>query len=337
MSESADGGVISSTDSGLVADLGTTTIELILKSGSDMRVKVVYDPEGEILFNNVYGYGWWDTDSQRLHIKNQVVEKLSGDTYETDADWWADAYVSFLYELSEYVDEAESEGLPSSVDVKQIIDNTERVVVHPGETTEWHVRMQVRGREATLEFDESEMSASKPQPLKEEYSRVFYRTPDIEEAEEWKDVRDHWQSIQDVADPVDFTTVDLAVEQFVEKLRRQMRVVEDPSAVKNGEATVWYDAENERSRGHDVDGPIVWVKREIVQEVQDKLTDEIDNVKLAKELRTRGYTIQTSERLQLSGYKTRFWFFDADKLDIEEADVVEQDSEDSFGDRSVEA
>ncbi|MFT7980823.1 hypothetical protein ACMYMQ_23250, partial [Salmonella enterica subsp. enterica serovar Enteritidis] len=83
------------------------------------------------------------------------------------------------------------------------------------------------------------MSSAKPKPLKEEYSRVFYETPDIEQAEEWKEVRDHWQSIQDVADPVDFTSVDLAVEQFVEKLRRRIRVVEDKSAVKNGDSTVW--------------------------------------------------------------------------------------------------
>ncbi|MDC3911885.1 hypothetical protein KQE47_26510, partial [Raoultella planticola] len=65
----------------------------------------------------------------------------------------------------------------------------------------FHVRMTVAGQEDTLEFDESDMSSAKPKPLKEEYSRVFYETPDIEQAEEWKEVRDHWQSIQDVADP----------------------------------------------------------------------------------------------------------------------------------------
>ena len=329
--------LITETDRGLVAEIGQTTVELILKQGSKMRVKIVYDPEGEVLFNNVYSYGWWNTDNQRLHISNRVQEKLSDDGYEVDADWWVDQYMSFLYELSEYVDAAESEGLPSSVDVKRIIDNTERVVVHPGETTEWHVRMTVAGQEGTLEFDESDMSAAKPKPLKEEYSRVFYETPDIEQAEEWKEVRDHWQSIQDVADPVDFTSVDLAVEQFVEKLRRRIRVVEDKSAVKNGDSTVWYDEENDRGRGHDVPGPVVWVKRQIIQETQDKLTTEIENTKLAKELRTRGYTIQTSERLQLDGFKTRYWFFDADKLEIDPTDVIKDESESEFADRSVEA
>ncbi|MEA2120647.1 hypothetical protein, partial [Halovibrio sp. HP20-50] len=69
-----------------------------------MRVKVVYDPEGEVLFNNVYSYGWWDTDNQRLHISNRVQEKLNDDDYEVDAEWWVEQYMSFLYELSEYVD-----------------------------------------------------------------------------------------------------------------------------------------------------------------------------------------------------------------------------------------
>jgi len=329
--------LLTETDRGLLAEIGDTAVHLVLKQGSKMRVKITYDPDGEVLFNNVYSYGWWDTDSQRLHIRNQVVDALSEDDYSVDADWWADQYMTFIYELSEYVDDAEDDGLPSSVDVKRIIDDTERVVVHPGETTEWHIRMTVKGREATLEFDESSMSTNKPQPLKEEYSRVFYETPDIEEKEEWKEVRDYWQSIQDVADPVDFTSVDLAVEQFVEKLRRRVKVVENESAVKNGESTVWYDEANARGRGYDHAGPIVWVKREIVQEVQENLTTEIENVKLAKELRTRGYTVQTSERLQLAGFKTRFWFFDADKLEIDPEDVIREDGDGGIGDRSVEA
>jgi hypothetical protein len=329
--------LIEETDDGLQANIGQTTIRLILKQGSKMRVKVVYDPEGEILFNNVYGYGWWDHDNQRLHIRNQLQEKLSGDDYASDAEWWADEYMNFIYELSEYVDDAQDETLPSSVDVKRIIDNTERVVVYPGETTEWHVMMHVSGREATLEFDEGEMSANKPKPLKEEYSRVFYETPDIEENAEWKEVRNYWQGIQEVADPVNFTAVDIAVEQFVEKLTRWIRVVDDAAAVKNGDETVWYDGENERGRGNSVDKSVLWVKRAIVQDVHDKLNNDIEIAKLAKELQTRGYTIQTSARLQLEGFKTRYWFFDAEKLDVDETDVIKHSESEKSADRSVEA
>lgn len=333
----SDGGVIQETDMGLRAELGQTTVQLKLKQGSKMRVKIVYEPDSIILFNNVYSYGWWDADNQRLHIRNQVRDKLDEGDYSTDADWWADKYMDFIYELSEYVDVVEDSALPSSVGVKRIIDDTDRVVVHPGETTEWHVMMTANGREGRLEFDESSMSADQPKPLKEEYSRVFFETPEIEEAEEWKEVRRHWQSIQDVADPVDFTSVDIAVEQFVEKLRRWMRVVDDPTEVKNGDETVWYDGENERGRGKKADGAVLWVKRAIVQEVHDKLNNEIDYVKLAKELQTRGFTVQTSERLQLDGHKTRFWFFDADALEIKRSDVVRTKTTTNDGDRSVEA
>lgn len=336
MSDDSDG-MIEETDDGLQAGIGETVIQLILKQGSKMRVKVVYEPEGEILFNNVYGYGWWNADNQRLHIRNQVKDTLSDGDYATDAEWWVDEYMSFLYELSEYVEDAEDDTLPASVDVKRIIDNTKRVVVYPGDTTEWHVMMDVGGREGTLEFDESEMSANKPKPLKEEYSRVFYETPDIEENEEWKEVRGHWQSIQDVADPVNFTAVDISVEQFIEKLTRWIRVVDDPAAVKNGDETVWYDGDNERGRAAGADKAVLWVKRAIIQEVHDKLDDEIETVKLAKELRTRGYTVQTSARLQLEGFKTRYWFFDAEQLGIDETDVIQHGESETSDDRSVEA
>lgn len=319
----------------LVGDLGPITADLRLQDRGRMKVRILLEGMDNPLFSSKYNYGWWNTNQHTGHIKHEVGDRLDNSDTPVDPGFWEEKWSRFVTELSEYADDADGDTLPKSVEAKRIIDNTERVVVHPGETTEWEVLMSVNGSKKTLEFDQTDMSENSPAPLKEEFTRVFYKTPKIEEPEEWADIRERWQEIQQVRESVDFKDEDIILESFIDDLRARLTPVSDPSQMKNGAETAWFDADNERGVGNAEPGPIVWVKREAVEKVRDQLNESIGPAKLSKKLLSHGYTVTTSERRQLEGLKTRFWFFDADRLEINATDVHEPDQADTQ--REVEA
>jgi len=316
--------MIRETDYGLVGDLGALDVECHLQQNTKMAIKVVY--EKTTLYSTTYSYGWWTVDQHTGFIRKQVAEKLDGDAYPIDPDYWEDQWREFLTELNEFADEADDDALPKSVEAKRIIDATERVVVEPGETTEWRVVLEFGGRTGTLKFDQTDMSSGGPGALKEEFTRVFYTTPQIEEPEEWQDIRKRWQDEQEVLPAIEFTDEDIILESFVDDLRARITPVADPAQLSNGSETAWYDAENDR----DVDGdaPILWVKRDAVEKVRTQLNEGIGPAALSKKLLTREYTVTKSQHLQVEGTKTRWWFFDPETLDIDESDVHETDDDD---------
>lgn len=314
---------VETVEDGLSATFGPFTVGVKSKPGEKQMVVVRHDEADDPLFADTFGYGWWDVQQHTGKVKNDVGDKL--DDLPTDVSYWETNWSDLCTKLTIEADSAENEALPRSAEAKKIVENTERVVVSPGETTEWEVVIEENGRTGTLKFDEKDMGQMSPDRLREEYSRVFYRTPRIEENDEWADIREAWQRMQEERPAVEFTDEDIIVEQFIDELKARIRVVDEPLGVENGAETAWYDADNGRGVGTH-DGPVVWVKTETIQNTRDALIDSISPAKLSKHLLTRGFTVTTSKNRQLKGIKTRFWFFDAEELGISEMDVHEADA-----------
>jgi hypothetical protein len=311
------------TDEGLKSTFGPFTVSVKVRPDNDQLVKIHHDEADDPLLATTYGYGWWDVDNQAGAIRKTVRKKL--DDLPTDTGYWDDKWGDLCTTLTEEAESADDEALPRSAEAKKIVENTKNVVVSPGETTEWEVVIEENGRTGTLSFDEKDMGQMSPDRLREEYSRVFYRTPRIEENDEWADIREAWQRMQTTRPAVDFTDEDIIVEQFIDELRARLRFVADPVEIDKGPETAWYDEDNDRDVGTH-DGAVIWVKTETIQNARDALIDSISPAKLSKQLRAREFTVATSETRQLEGVKTRFWFFDADALEISEMDVHESDA-----------
>lgn len=317
-------------------DIGDLSrVELERQPDGKVLVIVWYTGDGEEtrLHTRTYSSEFWNNPAEPGKIKNAVAEAVDAYDVSLDAEKWGTKFETFLNDLAARSAQADETALSNPV-VERFINATESVKILSGENTVWVIELSWGGRTGTIQLDYKAINAHSPQPLTQEFSRVFYDVVDIED-DAWQKIRDEWVDMGELAGYEEQTEIDRRVDKAADEVERRMQVYADPGKLDNGTASAWYD-ETDTKGITDGGGAVVWVKNELINDILDNDIEGLSVGELGSRLMNEGYTVTSSETRQVAGVKNRYWFFDADRLGVDEYDVHTDDDDDDDG-REVEA
>lgn len=308
-------------------------MELTGVTGGQVRVTVYYTlgEDREVLYSSKHSTDFYEDRTQRGTIKNDVADALDGTPL--DGDDWATAWKQVASEMVSKKEEQQAKFVPANV--QMLAEGTEWVKTkRAGDTRIYNVKIDWNGRTETLEFDHTELASNGTTPLKEKCVLHFAKQPDIE-PEDWQSLKDYWLDIQQETPGETLTETDRAVEEFIETLAHRVRPNAEPQVLTNGKEAAWVDWENEHQLNLNGDASprgVVWVQGSLVNDILNDMDNAPTVGTLAKELSDRDWTVKKSSKLQPAPEaRKRYWFFDADALDITEMDVHEPGTESENG------
>lgn len=287
-------------------------------SGDNCRIAAKYD--GRTLDSVVHGTKILGSAQLRGQFLNSVESSL-GDL-EVDEQAARQSFKEWFADMHELYQEEESERF-LTVDQRAIIDGTEAVEIHGGETTKWVVTLNIGGTTEELEFTYKEMVSGGARVLEEKIANQFYEFIDIEK-EDWPPIRDRWEKQANVTHVVEETASDAVADRLLEYISNNSIVVADREHLTNDNAAVWFDESNATMYDEaGADESIAWVQDSF-------LVDQIENV--GKDIGYKGELVQNLiDRADLHGgnirrswefsQRTKVYPFAPEALGISDDDV----------------
>lgn len=262
---------------------GAITLEYEPVSGGKIRLAARAD--GETLESGEYNRKIFGSQTLRGQFLNSVTASLDGhedidaDAVRTELNQW----FASMHEL----DREEQRERFLRPEIKQLLDGTQSVEVHGGETTTWIVTLRFAGRTRELEFTAGDMVADSGGALQQKIANEFYEVIDIDGAD-WEAIRERWREEQEVVAVVETTGREAVADRLLEYLGDGLMAVDERGKMANDPAACWYDETN--ATGSDAvppDAPVVWV--------QDRfLVDQLDRV--GKKPESKAEVIKTLNR-----------------------------------------
>jgi len=242
--------------------------------------------------NGVLESGFWSMKTfgspqlrgQLVNSVEEAAEHCDG----LDSETVAHALEQWCKEMNE-IDREEQEEKFLATDVRQIVEGTEHVHIHGGETTKWAVKLSFAGRTNELEFTASEWCSGGAKVLSEKVANQFYEVVEIEKGD-WEAIRNRWQQDAEVVSVVEETASDAVAERVLEYLSNNAIVVDKKEDMGNDVAAVWFDKNNKTVYdGAPVDGNVVWVQDSfLVDQLEDAGKQVPYKSQLVQDLKERG-------------------------------------------------
>jgi hypothetical protein len=315
-------------------------MEVVPREDGDLRVRF-HDDDDEVLWSSFFERGFWESRTKKGEIGNKLADNTSFATStvkeELEAVWT---------DLTENAEEYESDLVSPSVE--ELIENTQAVEVHGGETTERHVYVKAQpfgdyvGPEETdggasvrkLVFNNEEWVKSdgdtQTPPVVAKYSNAFYETLDISWSEWRDDIRPRWKEMQEILSDNQMSTADRIAMSVVRSLRHRLDKHADRDKILNDSWNGWYEPDSPH-------GEVVWVPGDTLDEALDKHDKGTEyRSALSRALKTEGYTLGSRQQTTIQGDPVELYPFLPETVGIEdtEVDVIgfgDDDDDDSSG------
>lgn len=301
---------------------GNVTLDYDPIGDGKIRLTAKHTDSGDVLASGAYSIKIFEYNSIQGSFLNPLQESLAerngvdADTARREVREWFGEMNAQLQEERENVHEL----LPP--ETRQIIEGTESVKVRAGETTTWHVELAFNGHTKEMEFTAAEMTHSGGAALEEQIANEFYEIVEIGE-EDWRAIRDHWQSLKEVASVVEETSSDTIADRVLEFLSASIKPVADAEQMGNDVVAAWVDPSNEGGHGDaPADAPIVWVQSSALVEELETAGKNVEYLaKLVKDLIARGDLYGSSARRRWAWDKrVRVYPFTPDALGVDPDD-----------------
>lgn len=315
---------------------GDVEMDIIPREQADLRVRF-RDAEDDVLWSGVYDRAFWESRTNKGEIGNKLAEHSPYATETIKAE--LEGVWTELNENSDHYEEA-----LVSPSVEQLVDNVQKVEVHGGEDTEYHVYVRAKpfgeydnGVVADGGVDVRRLTFSNPEwvkangdsqtpPLVEKYANAFYETLDISWSEWRDDIRPALQDRQVIVTDDHMTTVERIAMSVIRSLRHRLDAHADASNVINDTWNGWFEPDSPH-------GPVVWVPGDTLVEALDK-HDKGDEylAALSRTLRSEGYTAAGRKQTTIDGDPINLYPFSPETLGVEDIDVIGLDADEDDGD-----
>lgn len=293
--------------------------------GGIVHLTTQYD--GEILTRGEYP-SVFDTDHAAKSQRGSFYSDLESAIETTNGLEMSDvkpALESWFQDMAELKDEDTIQFLPKVT--QEIIDGTQYVEIHGGETTTWNVELSFAGRTNELEFTAAEMTGKGgAAELEQKIANQFYEIIEIE-PEDWDEIRTRWNHAAEVVSVVEETSQDAVADRVLGKLTHGLKAVGNRADMGNDVAAAWYDRQNEVGYSDaPVDASIVWVQDDFLVDQLEAAGKQISyKSQLVKDLISRGDLYGSRTRRKGDPWpwesRTKLWPFHPDALGVGPDDV----------------
>lgn len=281
---------------------------------SEQRIVVTFMSHGEEIFVDRVGMTFYDDQTAKGQLKNDVIAQLPDDV---DENAFKAGYSKMcvrlaeadMFDSEEFLAEGPADLLKETIAVKKYGAKSEEEVT---------VTLAPKGGdEIDITFDRGDWTGgSPPTQLREEYWSACDVVLSLRD-EDWREIRDAWNDDITTVGADSVSSRDELLHEVIRRIHMRIDPVTSASKLELDEDNALYDPNNEtkpRDAVRDEHGKVdvLWIQSGTVREVIDSTPGvSVDNMSsLAKEMLRAGYLLAGSQYFGTK--KLPMWCFDAE-------------------------